>query len=130
MGKQADNKLRPQFLQQRAVIYAAGPIFNLIFAASFGLVALMLCSTCALYSSEIGPPGVTGVRMIAEFSVATALFNLLPLLPLDGGRLCLTAIEAGLGRPMSPMGERRFFIFSILFITGITLAYLMRMLSS
>jgi membrane-associated protease RseP (regulator of RpoE activity) len=73
---------------------------------------------------------VTGVRLIAEFSVATALFNLLPLLPLDGGRLCLTAIEAGLGRPMSPIVEKRFFMFSIVFITGITLAYLMRMLSS
>jgi len=130
VGKQADNKLLPQLLRQRAVIYAAGPIFNLIFAASFGLVVSMLCTTCALYGSEIGSPGVTGVRLIAEFSVATALFNLLPLLPLDGGRLCLTAIEAGLGRPMSPIGEKRFFMFSIVFITGITLAYLMRMLSS
>jgi membrane-associated protease RseP (regulator of RpoE activity) len=130
VGKQADNKLLPQLLRQRAVISAAGPIFNLIFAASFGLVALMLCTTCASYGSEIGSPGVTGVRLIAEFSVATALFNLLPLLPLDGGRLCLTAIEAGLGRPMSPMGEKRFLIFSIVFITGITLAYLMRVLSS
>src|SRR5258708_2839878 len=131
VGKQADNKLLAQLLRQRAVIYAAGPIFNLIFAAaSFGLVVLMLCTTCALYGSEIGSPGVTGVRLIAEFSVATALFNLLPLVPLDGGRLCLTAIEAGLGRPMSPIGEKRFFMFSIVFITGITLAYLMRMLSS
>ena len=130
VGKQADNKLLPQLLRQRAVIYAAGPIFNLIFAASFGLVVSMLCTTCALYGSEIGSPGVTGVRLIAEFSVATALFNLVPLLPLDGGRLCLTAIEAGLGRPMSPIGEKRFFMFSIVFITGITLAYLMRMLSS
>jgi membrane-associated protease RseP (regulator of RpoE activity) len=131
VGKQANNKLLPQLLlRQRAVIHAAGPIFNLIFAASFGLVVSMLCTTCALYGSEIGSPGVTGVRLIAEFSVATALFNLLPLLPLDGGRLCLTAIEAGLGRPMSPVGEKRFLIFSIVFITGITLAYLMRMLSS
>jgi membrane-associated protease RseP (regulator of RpoE activity) len=131
VGKQANNKLLPQLLlRQRAVIHAAGPIFNLIFAALFGLVVSMLCTTCALYGSEIGSPGVTGVRLIAEFSVATALFNLLPLLPLDGGRLCLTAIEAGLGRPMSPVGEKRFLIFSIVFITGITLAYLMRMLSS
>jgi hypothetical protein len=34
VGKQADNKLLPQLLRQRAVIYAAGPIFNLIFAAA------------------------------------------------------------------------------------------------
>ncbi len=124
------NDVLPQLLRQRTVIYAAGPIFNLIFAASFGLIALMLCSTCALYGGEIGPPGVTGVRMIAELSVATALFNLLPLLPLDGGRLFLTAIEAGRGRPISPTGEKRFLIFSIVFITGITLAFLMRVLTS
>jgi membrane-associated protease RseP (regulator of RpoE activity) len=130
VGKQADNKLLPELLRQRAVISAAGPVFNLIFAASFGLVVSMLCTTCALYGSEIGSPGVAGVRLVAGFSVATALFNLLPLLPLDGGRLCLTAIEAGLGRPISPTGEKRFFIFSIVFMTGITLAYLMRMLSS
>jgi membrane-associated protease RseP (regulator of RpoE activity) len=128
-GKQAD-KLLAEFLRQRAAIYAAGPIFNLIFAASFGLVVSMLCTTCALYGGEIGSPGVAGLRLVAELSVATALFNLLPLLPLDGGRLCLTAIEASLGRRISPTGEKRFFIFSIVFMMGLALAYFMRILSS
>jgi membrane-associated protease RseP (regulator of RpoE activity) len=112
-GTQSDNKLFPQLLRQRAVIHAAGPIFNLIFAASFGLVAPILCTTCALYGSEIGSPGVTGVRLIAEFSVATALFNLLPLLPLDGGRLCLTAIEAGLLAARCPRWARNGSLYSL-----------------
>jgi RIP metalloprotease RseP len=47
-----DNKVTPKCLRQRAAIHAAGPIFNLIFAALFGLAAPALY--IILYSSKIG----------------------------------------------------------------------------
>ncbi len=113
-----------QSLRQRAAIYAAGPIFNLFCAIPIHIFGLMLCEACGLFGGEIGSPGPTAVRLIGEFSMANALFNLLPFLPLDGGRLCLTAIEARLGRAMSPAHEKRFVLLSALSFTGITMTFL------
>ena len=113
-----------QSLRQRAAIYAAGPIFNLFCAIPIHSFCLMLCQACGLFGSEIGSPGATGVRLIGEFSVANGLFNLLPFLPLDGGRLCATAIEARLGRAMSPAYEKRFVLLTTLCFTGITMTFL------
>ena len=111
-------------LRQHAAIYTAGPIFNLICAISIYLFGLMLCRTCSFFDGEIGSPGATGVRLIGEFSMANGLFNLLPFLPLDGGRLCVTAIEARLGRAMSPAYEKGFVLLSTLSFTGITMTLL------
>jgi membrane-associated protease RseP (regulator of RpoE activity) len=129
VAKTVSDKLFSQSWR-RAVIYAAGPIFNLIFAAAFCLVAPTYCKTCALFSSEIGLPAAMGVRLIAEFSLVTGLFNLLPFLPLDGGRLCVTVIEARLGHPISPTAEKRLLIFSAVSLIGMTLAYLVRTFSA
>jgi regulator of sigma E protease len=123
LSQTAGPLLRAQTLQQRAVVYASGPIFNLIFAMLCGVVLPTLCTNCALYSSEVGTPEATLIRLLAEFSVGIALFNLLPVLPLDGSRLCLTAIEAGIGREISAKCEAWFSLPSILFIAGITTAY-------
>ena len=110
-------------LSRSAAIYAAGPVFNLLLAGLLLFVS-MLCTTRNLYGDDVGSLGIVIVRLIAELSIATALFNLLPFLPLDGGRLCLTAIEAGLGYPMPSSSERRFFLFSVIALTAMTLAYL------
>jgi membrane-associated protease RseP (regulator of RpoE activity) len=119
-----DRKIASRVLGQRAVVYAAGPIFNLVFAASFAVSLPVLCKNCTLYGDDLGSVGATIVHLIALFSVATALFNLLPLLPLDGGRLCLTAIEAGIGRPISALAEKWFLVFSILFTISSTVSFL------
>jgi membrane-associated protease RseP (regulator of RpoE activity) len=113
-----------QSLRQRAAIYAAGPLFNLFCAILIQIFGLMLCEACGLFRGEIGSPGATGVRLIGEFSVANALLNLLPFLPLDGGRLCVTAIEARLGRAISPAYEKRFALLSTLCFSGISMTFL------
>jgi membrane-associated protease RseP (regulator of RpoE activity) len=127
LDTQVEPKSLPNYLQ-RALVYAAGPIANIIFSASLSFVASTMCSTCALNSSQMESMGVTSVRLIAELSGAIALFNLLPILPLDGGRLCMAAIEAGSCRPISPTTEKRFFLLSAVALTGITLAYAIPML--
>jgi len=127
--KRSDLKDAPLVLRKRAMLYAAGPIFNLIFAACVALIVPILCRSCTLGSDE-GTAGAIIFRLVAEFSVATALFNLLPLLPLDGGHLCLTAIQAGIGHPVSEQGEKWFFVFSVLFIIAATTASLTWALSA
>jgi regulator of sigma E protease len=67
-----------------------------------------------LYDSVSSPIGVVGVssdvasqgassfvRLLALISVNLAVFNLLPILPLDGGHLFFIAAEKVLGRPVS-----------------------------
>ncbi|MEW6450434.1 MAG: site-2 protease family protein [Pseudomonadota bacterium] len=79
---------------QRASIFAAGPFFSLIFAL------LLLCAVVA-FEGWPNTFAVSTIRLdvgvaiaIAAFSVMIAAFNLLPLLPLDGGQIALIALEA------------------------------------
>lgn len=66
-------------------IALAGPIHNLIFA---GLVF-------ALLRREILPPGFG--KFVFELNLAMGLFNLLPAIPLDGGRVTRAVLSHSIG---------------------------------
>jgi regulator of sigma E protease len=66
----------------------------------------------SFYNSVTGPVGIASVgsasveqgffpQLLALISLNLALFNLLPILPLDGGHLVMIAAEKVLGRPIS-----------------------------
>jgi regulator of sigma E protease len=66
----------------------------------------------SLYNNVTGPVGIASVgstsveqgffpELLALISINLALFNLLPILPLDGGHLMIIAAEKVLGRPVS-----------------------------
>jgi regulator of sigma E protease len=66
----------------------------------------------SLYNNVTGPVGIASVgstsveqgffpQLLALISINLALFNLLPILPLDGGHLFFIAAEKALGRPVS-----------------------------
>jgi regulator of sigma E protease len=66
----------------------------------------------SLYNNVTGPVGIASVgsasveqgffpQLLALISINLALFNLLPILPLDGGHLLFIATEKVLGRPVS-----------------------------
>ena len=91
---------------KRAIIYAAGPVANLTFAA--GLLFLLSfhegsVSTLAITSAE------ELILLIGGLSLLLGLFSLVPLPPLDGGRLVMIAIEAIFGSPFSRESERSIF---------------------
>jgi regulator of sigma E protease len=65
----------------------------------------------SLYENVTGPVGIASVgstsveqgffpQLLALISINLALFNLLPILPLDGGHLLFIAAEKVLGRPV------------------------------
>ena len=88
---------------RRAAIYAAGPLANIVFAAGLLFVTF-------LDGSAVSTLAVTNVQsfvlLAGSFSLLLGLFNLIPLPPLDGGRLALLAIEAGFGARFSVRSER------------------------
>lgn len=81
---------------RRAIILLAGPLSNA------GLAGALFVATYALDMSfsvaRLGKTEASLLFLTGGFSTAVALFNLLPIFPLDGGRLTLLAFEAVTGR--------------------------------
>jgi Zn-dependent protease len=77
----ARNLRRP--VRDMACVAAAGPVSNFV-VAFFGLVLLVL--TARLVDSPFVARPVTGMlRFVYTFNLGLAIFNLIPLPPLDGG---------------------------------------------
>lgn len=80
---------QPERPRDEFLIAAAGPLVSLLFALGFGALAWA-------GPNAVGLPLVAVGHWLAMVSLALGLFNLLPGLPLDGGRL-LHAVVWGLG---------------------------------
>jgi membrane-associated protease RseP (regulator of RpoE activity) len=105
--------------RERAMIYIAGPIFNLAFA---GIVFLaMICQGGKFAIVSIEQIETEFALLIGGLSVSIGLFNLLPFLPLDGGRLALIAIEAWRRRPVAEKDEKHIYRISSSVLVGLTL---------
>ncbi|WP_425905572.1 site-2 protease family protein [Nitrobacter sp. TKz-YC02] len=104
---------------ERAMIYVAGPIFNLAFA---GIVFLTIICLGGRFSiGSLQHLATTLALLIGGLSASVGLFNLLPLLPMDGGRLSLLAIEACRGRRIAEQEEKQFFRIGLSILAGATL---------
>ncbi len=89
---------------KRAIIHAAGPAANLLLAAGLLLqLSFSEVSTLAITSAE------ELILMVGGLSLLLGLFNLVPLPPLDGGRLVMIAIEAIFGSHFSRQSEHVIF---------------------
>lgn len=68
-----------------AIVASAGPLSNLL----FGLVCVLLYYALMLYASDIAflSALATFIAVMASLNVTFAIFNLLPLPPLDGSRI-------------------------------------------
>jgi regulator of sigma E protease len=87
-----------------------------VIKARYGLLGMfvgdLITGERSLYNNVTGPVGIASVgstsveqgffpQLLALISINLALFNLLPILPLDGGHLAIIAAEKVLGRPLS-----------------------------
>lgn len=82
------------------LIAAAGPLVNL--ALAFALLGVLSRYHVPLDSSDLdalGQPSLEGLgRSLFWGNLLLALFNLLPALPMDGGRIFRALLSLGLGR--------------------------------
>jgi len=97
--------IRSISLRQRAIILLAGPLINAALAGALFMVTYVQDSSFSV--GRLGKAGADLSFLIAGFSLAVALFNLLPVFPLDGGRLTLLAFEAFTGREILRETESR-----------------------
>jgi len=82
----------------RAIVHLAGPAFSLAFAALVWLTILYHGIVLPFMSDVEATFGL--LRIVTVVSSAIAIFNLIPIPPLDGGRLALVGIEALRGKPL------------------------------
>jgi len=92
-------------------------------------IGQLVTGEVSFYDSVSSPIGVVGVssdvasqgaqsfaQLLALISINLAVFNLLPMLPLDGGHLVFIAAEKILGRPVSTETVARIAAFGLALI--------------
>lgn len=94
-----------------AVVALAGPVSNLILAVTFAMV---------LAVAPLEPGGVLwdAVRQMVGLNVLLAVFNLLPVPPLDGGNILSGIVPEGTARLVDVIRPWGFLILYALLFTG------------
>ncbi len=108
---------------KRDMIYvaAAGPATNFLIAALSAFVFHTVHPLAAGDTGTISAAVLTPVALIAKYcvlmNVFLGVFNLLPIPPLDGGRVLTGLLPLGLARPFAKIERYGFMILILLMMT-------------
>ena len=98
-----------------ALISAAGPLSNVLVAiVSAGVVGLL--SRSGAYDSTVG---LRLFEILVPLNVRLAVFNLIPIAPLDGSGILAGVLPRGLSRAMAGVEQYGFLILIALFASGL-----------
>jgi membrane-associated protease RseP (regulator of RpoE activity) len=119
----SDSSLRLRALSEappydRAIVYAAGPIFNLCFAGAMSILIYYHREIFPFLSDEEAELGL--LRFLSLISASIGLFNLIPVPPLDGGYLALVTLEACRGSAIAKSYKKRLLNYGLWFLAGST----------
>jgi Zn-dependent protease len=96
-------------------VAAAGPLSNLAMALAWALVVkLGLALQGAYFALPLALMGAAGVFV----NIIIMVLNLVPLPPLDGGRILVSLLPLGLARHVARIEPYGFFILLLLLFTG------------
>ncbi|WP_119067982.1 M50 family metallopeptidase [Rubrobacter indicoceani] len=98
-----------------------------IMVALVGFIGQLITGQESFYDNVTGPVGIVSVSsesvtqgiypvLLAFISLNLAVFNLLPLLPLDGGHLLFIALEKVFRRPISEATMNKVALFGIMLV--------------
>jgi Zn-dependent protease len=95
-------------------VAAAGPASNFVMAILWALV-IKFSSAAGAYALPMQVMGEAGVSI----NIVLMVLNLLPLPPLDGGRIAVSLLPNHIARPFSQIERYGFFILIALIFTGV-----------
>jgi len=95
----------------------AGPFANMVQVLVWAIVAKVLLGTVSM-SGLVGPFWVSVAEAGIKWNIMFALLNLLPILPLDGGRIVASLLPDRLSYAYSRTEPYGLFILLALLLTG------------
>lgn len=101
-----------------AIVAAAGPISNLILAAGFAIVRVIFTGVSS-GASELAYIFTVFLFLGITTNVLLALFNMIPVPPLDGGNVAMGVLPAPLARVFAQIRPWGFLILYALMLSGI-----------
>ena len=97
-----------------AIVAAAGPGVNIVIAVLFGL-------TMRFGSAFLSAPVISIMGLIVFYNILLAIFNLVPIPPLDGSKILFAFLPAGAAGIRRVM--ERYSIFFVLFFIFVIWSY-------
>lgn len=91
-----------------ALVAIAGPASNIVLAVVAGLII-------RTFGSNLPTPAVLALEIIVLTNLVLAIFNLVPIPPLDGSRILSAVLPQG-GRKVMQILERYGILFALLFV--------------
>lgn len=96
-------------------VAAAGPASNLVMAILWALVIKFSLDVPEMFAVPMALMGKAGVAI----NIVLMVLNLLPLPPLDGGRIAVSLLPHNLARPFAQLERYGFIILIVLLFTGV-----------
>jgi Zn-dependent protease len=110
-------RLHPQRLGM-ILVAAAGPLTNLTLAAISAFIFRELMAHSIAPATQVGLLSSRVALASCFVNIELAVFNLLPLLPLDGGRVLAGLLPPALARPFARVERYGFLILLVLLYTN------------
>ena len=95
-----------------ALVATAGPLSNILIAIIFGIIVRV----SALYELPVSVAFLKIVGIIVLINIVLAIFNLVPIPPLDGSKILLSILPHHLSEPFRQWSERYGLILILVFI--------------